>query len=286
MSSQASRVWMIERQLPLVGELDLRGERRLLGVAGRVVVVVVEPGLADGDDARRVEQVDDRVDTVRRVVRVQPDRGVHVVEPRRHLDRRERRRPIAPDRDHRVHAGGARRLHRAVRTVGDPFVVDVAVRVEPLRSSRRHSDRPSWRSRSASCRLDAGAPGAGLAVGGGTSRHAVRRGNRASPLVTATPPGYPPHAAAAGGVGRRPVRSGRSVPTPPGRCRASPAATRIATIRSASSASPITASTAGPGSAFHGSFASRWELVARISCQVASRARLGWTMSHPAAVSA
>ncbi len=55
-------------------------------------------------------------------------------------------------------------------------------------------------------------------------------------------------------------------------------------MRSASSASPSTASTAEPGSAFHGSFASRYAFVARISDHVASRARLGWTSAHAAQV--
>ena len=43
-----------ERQLVLVGERDLGGERVPLRVAGRVVVVVVEAALADGDDRRVV----------------------------------------------------------------------------------------------------------------------------------------------------------------------------------------------------------------------------------------
>ena len=55
------------------------------------------------------------------------------------------------------------------------------------------------------------------------------------------------------------------------------------TIRSASSASPSTASTAGPGSAFHGSFASRWALVSRTSRHAASSASLGATRSQASA---
>src|SRR6478735_6810942 len=56
------------------------------------------------------------------------------------------------------------------------------------------------------------------------------------------------------------------------------------TKRSSSSASPSTASTAGPGSPFHGSFASRYALVARMSDHVASRARLGWVSAQAATV--
>src|SRR5258706_12923932 len=57
----------------------------------------------------------------------------------------------------------------------------------------------------------------------------------------------------------------------------------MATMRSASSASPITASTCGPGSAFHGSLASRRALVARTRLHVASRARLGAVSAQAAA---
>src|SRR3954447_7815868 len=61
-------------------------------------------------------------------------------------------------------------------------------------------------------------------------------------------------------------------------------AASTATMRSASSASPMTVSTAGPAASFHGSFASRYELVARINVHVDSRARLGCTLAHAAAV--
>ncbi|CAB4594872.1 unannotated protein [freshwater metagenome] len=60
---------------------------------------------------------------------------------------------------------------------------------------------------------------------------------------------------------------------------------RIATMRNASRASPMTASRSGPGSAFHGSLVSRWALVARMSCHVASSARLGCTSFQRAVVS-
>ena len=56
-------------------------------------------------------------------------------------------------------------------------------------------------------------------------------------------------------------------------------------MRSASRPAPSTASTSGPGSAFHGSLASRWALVSRISCQVASSASDGASRSQAAAAS-
>src|SRR3954454_22935127 len=58
------------------------------------------------------------------------------------------------------------------------------------------------------------------------------------------------------------------------------------TTRSASRASPITASTCEPGSAFHGSLASRCALVARIRLHVASRARAGADSAQAVAVAA
>ena len=93
--------------------------------------------------------------------------------------------------------------------------------------------------------------------------HGVMRGNSAGPLVTGRPPGYRPHSVSRGTrwshtAPGRPMRSqiAWAVPGIAG-------AARMATIRSASRASPSTASTRVPGSSFHGSLASRWALVAR-----------------------
>ena len=61
---------------------------------------------------------------------------------------------------------------------------------------------------------------------------------------------------------------------------------KIVMMRSASSASPITVFTASPGSIFHGSLSSRYELVAPISFHVASSALLGCTAAHACDVSA
>ena len=74
---------------------------------------------------------------------------------------------------------------------------------------------------------------------------------------------------------RRPGRAGRCGARSPGEARGRAGLARMATIRSTSRASPSTASTAGPGSAFHGSAASRAALVSRTSRQVASSASLG-----------
>jgi hypothetical protein len=57
-------------------------------------------------------------------------------------------------------------------------------------------------------------------------------------------------------------------------------------MRNASSALPSTASTAGPGSAFHGSVASSSAFVSRMSRHVASRARWGCPSAHATVASA
>ena len=65
-----------------VRELDLRAERGFLRVERRVVVVQVEAGLADADDARGLRQLDERRPLglePGRVVGMEPDRGVDVV---------------------------------------------------------------------------------------------------------------------------------------------------------------------------------------------------------------
>src|SRR5665213_3317283 len=61
--------------------------------------------------------------------------------------------------------------------------------------------------------------------------------------------------------------------------------TRTATMRSTSRALPNTASTAGPGSAFHGSAVSSSALVSRISRQVASSPRRGRPEFHASTAS-
>ena len=68
-------------QAVAVGEGDLGGERLALRLSRRVVVVVVEAALADGDDLRlRRQEVVDEVDAVLGFVGVHADGGEHVVE--------------------------------------------------------------------------------------------------------------------------------------------------------------------------------------------------------------
>ena len=143
-----------ERQAELVGQADLLGECRALGVAGRVVVVVVEPGLADGDDLGVVEQVGDRVDAVACFVGVEPDGGPDAGVGFGCRDRGEARGPVTADGDHRGDAGLMGGVHGRVGAARHPLVVHVTVRIEVPET-----------------------------------RHAVIRGKSGSPLVTVRPPG-------------------------------------------------------------------------------------------------
>ena len=175
---------------------------------------------------------EDRVDAVHGLVRVQPGGGADAVVAAGDLDGRGRGGCVAADVDHRGHPGGPGR--------GDDVV------------DRRHR---ACRTGGSGCRCS-------------RSRYVghlrLRRGTAARPSPRRGRPGTRP-------MRRRRAGAGRS--TWPGRPMRSHTAwaesgtageARMATMRSASSASPMTASTAGPGSAFHGSLASRWALVARM----------------------
>ena len=120
-----------ERKLALVRQRDLRRERLPLDGAGRVVVVVVQAALANGHDARRVEQADDRFDPVDRVVRVEPDGRPHVVVGGGDVDGGRAAVGIRADRDEAGDPGLPGGGQRGLGAARDPVVVDVAVVVEP-----------------------------------------------------------------------------------------------------------------------------------------------------------
>ncbi len=106
---------------------------------------------------------------------------------------------------------------------------------------------------------------------GGRARHPSRRRDRRDSRPT-------PRRRAAAGRRARPTdrcaaRARRSRPV----SQEWPGWRRSATPRAAS---PSTASSAGPGSIFHGSLVSRWALASRINRHVASSARDGCTSSH------
>ena len=149
-----------ERQVEVDGQGDLGGEHVALGVAWRVVVVVVEPALADRHGAGAIE-VDDRVDAVPGLVRMQTDGGVDVLVARR---RSRRQRSTSPGRNRRRSSSSRRRARP--------------------RRPRRPRARSARRRDGSECRTTVDG-GRGMAIGGQT----LIRGNSGSPLVTGRPPG-------------------------------------------------------------------------------------------------
>ena len=98
------RVWMTSGKVAFVGELDLRGEHVPLHGPGRVVVVVVQAALTDaGDDLWTVEQRNEIIDAVHRVVGVEADGRPDAVVRRRDGDRRRGACCVGAHRDHAVH---------------------------------------------------------------------------------------------------------------------------------------------------------------------------------------
>ena len=83
MSVSASRVWITTGRPDDAAISSWRSKTRALHLAGREIVVVVEPCLTDGDRIRVREQLDQLVDAagVRacRLVRVDPERGEHTL---------------------------------------------------------------------------------------------------------------------------------------------------------------------------------------------------------------
>ena len=128
-SSQASRVWTTSVRPVSFARAIWAANASRCAVTGRVVVVVVEAALADRHGVG-ADEVDDRLDAVAGLVRMQPDRGMDAVVVGGDVACGDRRRPVAANDDHRRHARGACfGDHRVGRT--EPLVVEVAVRVDP-----------------------------------------------------------------------------------------------------------------------------------------------------------
>ena len=85
MSSHASRVWITSGRARRVGQGDLGGERHRAGPRGASGRSGSRARTRRRRPGRRVEQVGDRLDAVAGLVRVQPDRGVDLGVPGRHL---------------------------------------------------------------------------------------------------------------------------------------------------------------------------------------------------------
>ena len=138
-----------EWQPQLVRHRDLGGEGRALSIPRRVVVVVVEAALADGNRPyRAVEQIGDRVDAVPRFVRVQPHGGVDVGEALGQVQCLHGGGPITTNRDQRTDTG--------LGCVSDDLSRFVC---------------------------------ANVAMGVDPRTHALIRGNSGAPLTTGKPPG-------------------------------------------------------------------------------------------------
>ena len=134
MSSSASRVWMTSGS-PSSRASAIWPRKTPLGDLGRgVIVVVVEPGLADADafgmgrEAPHGGKVARRL--ARRLVRMGADGEIDVVVGLRDLD--QAMRPVDPraDRDHGLDAGRARPLDDRVEFVGEIGKVEMAVAVD------------------------------------------------------------------------------------------------------------------------------------------------------------
>ena len=203
------------------------------------------------------------VDALRGVVGVDPDGGPHVV-----VGGGDGRWPAGesaasvPTVTNGVDPG--RRAAAASDLVG--VIAEVAVAVGPGATAHRTVQRRR-----------SGAPPSGLA---GEERGALLDGEAARVAA----PGRRRRAGA--GRSTRPLE-----PDAPPDLLAPPSGTageaRMATMRSASRASPSTASTSGPGSAFQGSLASRWALVARgRAARWPPAPSEGWTAAQAAAASA
>ena len=104
-----------EREVVVDGELDLRGEHLPLGVERRVLVVQVEPALADRDHLGLGEQRLETVEAALRLVRVDAGRRVDPVVGAGEVDRGPRVGDVAADRDHPLHALRVRGLDRLGR---------------------------------------------------------------------------------------------------------------------------------------------------------------------------
>lgn len=143
-----------------VGQGDLGGEDLTLDVAGRVVVVVVEPALAHRPHLGAGQQGLDPVDAVAGLVGVHPGGGPHLGMPGRTV-------------------GGGGRVGQVGADVDDPHHPRLG-RLGQGRRDRRLVDRP---------RPTPGAVAEVAVVVDPAHGQADRRGNNGDPFATGSPPG-------------------------------------------------------------------------------------------------
>ena len=134
MSSSASRVWMTSGRPSSRASAIWPRNTRLRDLGRRVIVVVVEAGLADADAFRMRGEAahggEIRRRLARRLVRMRSDGEEDAVIALGDLD--EPRRLVDPraDGDHPLDAGGARALDDRVEFVGEVGKIEMAVAVD------------------------------------------------------------------------------------------------------------------------------------------------------------
>ena len=124
-----------EGQAGVEGERNLRGEDLALHVAGRVVVVIVEPTFAHRDDLGAAEEGGETVDAFLGVVRVDAGRGPHAVELASDVSGDLRAGHVGPDVDAPVDTRGGRLSHPGRGL--DGIRGQMAMRVGPAVHARR-----------------------------------------------------------------------------------------------------------------------------------------------------
>ena len=132
-------------QVPSVSETDLCTEDLGLDVARRVVIVVIEAGLADCDDLRVIELCDDPVDAFGRVVGMDASRCPDRIVGFGDCDAHPCRFGVAPDGDHPLDTSLDGLRHRRCAVFSG---ADVAVVVGPAQRGRH--DQPFLRGNSGS----------------------------------------------------------------------------------------------------------------------------------------
>ena len=131
-----------ERKVKLAGKLNLSAKNALGDVARRVVVMIVEAGLADADAFRMASESAHGVEVLRplarRLMRMRADGEENVVVPLGDRGHAFGLGDFRADGDHALDAGRARPLDDRVEIGGEVGKIEVAVAVD-----ESHSATPS-----------------------------------------------------------------------------------------------------------------------------------------------
>ena len=128
-----------EGQVELAGERDLAAKDSPGDIARRVVIVIIEPRLADpnafgvfGENAHRGEILGP---LPRRLMRMCADREEDIVVPLRNGDHACGLRHFGADGDHALDAGPPRALNHPIKVVGEVGKIEVAMAVDDCHSA-------------------------------------------------------------------------------------------------------------------------------------------------------